>query len=202
METYPYKDMIKTPQQMGVSDAGNLGALSADIKAITGYVGVITSGETNAQMAPTLGNKYFFKTGTTCVDMTGVSQARYAFVNNVPDNQGFGKGLVPGMIQNLTSIDPTALFKAFSSKTDNCQEITMDTQDNENNTGQESRYVNRSDIKTYNPCWFSNKTNPVTNTTCKESFSQRQIPKDPVVQVYLAGIGCLAAFMVYRFMKK
>ena len=134
--------------------------------------------------------------------MTGGSQPRYAFVNNVPDNQGFGKGLVPGMIQNITSIDPTALFKAFSNKTDNCQEITMDTQDNENNIASESRYVNNSDISTYNPCWFSNKTNPVNKTTCKEGFASRQIPKDPVVQLYLAGIGCLTAYTVYRFMKK
>jgi hypothetical protein len=202
METYPYKDMIKTPQQMGVSDAGNLGALSQDVKAISGYVGVITSGESNAQMAPNLGNKYFFKTGTSCVDMTGVSQARYAFINNIPDNQGFGKGLVPGILQNVTNLDPTALFKAFSSKTDNCQEITMDTQDNQNVGAQESRYVNNSDIKNYNPCWFSNRTNPVNKSTCREGMSQRTIPKDPVVQVYLAGIGCLAAYAVYRFMKK
>ena len=202
MDTYPYKDMIRTPQEMGVSDAGNLGALGADVKAISAYVGVITSGESNAQIAPNMGNKYFFKTGTSCVDMTGVSQARYAFINNIPDNQGFGKGLVPGMLQTVTSIDPTALFKVFSSKTDNCQKITMDTQDNQTQAAQESRYVNTSDIKGYNACWFSNRTNPVTKATCRQGFSQRQIPKDPVVQVYLAGIGCLAAYAVYRFMKK
>jgi hypothetical protein len=203
METYPYKDMILNPEQMGVSSDGNLGALKADVKAIVSYVDVLASGETRAQVISPLGNAYFMDTGVKCKDKNKVDQDRYVFVNNIPDKSFIGRGLISGIFQDIGGMNPAGLFKAFSQKEDPCQKITMNTRDNNNKSGQESRYVNNSDIMGYNPCWFSNGTNPVKKTKARcEGFTNRQIPKDPVVQVYLLGIGCIAAYMAYRFIKK
>jgi len=202
MDTYPYTEMILSPTQIGVSDAGNLGALSTDIRAMTSYVDVLMSGQSNAQVVSPLGNKYFLDTGMTCKDKDGADQQRYAYVNNIPDDFIAGRGLVSGIIQDVLALNPVALFGAFSGKEDPCQQITMETRDNANVSKQESRYVNQSDITQYNACWFPNKTNPVNKKVCREGMENRKLPKDPVVQVYMVGIGCIAAFAVYRFMKK
>ena len=202
MEPYPYKDMIKPPDQIGVSDAGNLGALSNDIKAISSYVDVLMSGYSNAQYVSPLGNKYFMPTNTKCNDKGGVVHDRYVFVNNIPDKAFGGQGLVGGIAQSLGGMDPAGLFKAFSSKADTCQSITMDTRDNNNTVKQESRYVNTADISTYNACWFPDKRNPISGAPCREGFENQKVPKDPIVQLYVVGIGCVAGYMVYRFLKK
>jgi len=203
LDTYPYKDMIKTPGEIGVSDNGNLGALATDVRAITKYVDVLNSGNSDAQFVSPLGNKYFMNTGVTCKDANGAKQERYVFVNNIPNKSIIGSGLVSGILQDIGAMDPSALFKAFSQKEDNCQKITMETRDNENQLAQESRYVNRSDIASYNACWFPDRKNPVdTKKSCREGFTGSQIPKDPIVQLYILGIGCVAGYMAYRFIKK
>ena len=201
MDPYPYRDMIRKPTELGVSDAGNLATLGNDIKAIQGYVNVLMSGDSNAQQISPLGTQYFFNTKTQCNDQTGVRQDRYAYVNNIPDHGMIGRGLVSGIVQDIAGIDPTALFNAFSAKQDTCQEITMTTRDNANISRIESRYVNNLDIEKYNPCWFPQRRNPVTQRNC-EGMTNRHLPDDPIVKVYVAGIGAIAAFMVYRFMKK
>ena len=201
METYPYKDMIKTPRQLYVSGDGNLQALRNDIRALNSYVNVFTSGKSDAQAISPLGNKFFLDTGVKCLTKIGTQEQRYAFVNNIPDDNIFGQGLVGGIIQNVSSINPGALFNAFSQNAQFCQKITMDTRDNQNNEAQESQYVNEAEIADYNACWFSNRKNPVSKTSC-EGFTNRQIPKDPIVQVYIMGIGVLAAYMAFNFIKK
>lgn len=204
LDTYPYQDMIKTPTEIGVSDKGNLKALGNDVTAIQSYVNVLMSGDSKAQRASPMGNKYFFNTGTECTDLTGATQARYAYVNNIPDGKIIGKGLVPGILEDLSALDPSALFSAFSQdKT--CQEITMSTRDNSNKNGEESRYVLNSDIEKYNPCWFPNKRNPMSGSKCEGLTNRRSscnIPNDPVVKLYMAGIGGLMAYLMYRFIKK
>jgi hypothetical protein len=201
MDPYPYSDMVKKPSEIGVSDEGNLSALGNDIRAIQGYVNVLMSGNSGAQRASPLGNQYFFDTKTECKDQTGVRQARYAYINNIPDHGLIGRGLVSGIVQDIAAIDPSSLFNAFSAKEDTCQKITMSTRDNTNKTGMESRYVNNADIAKYNPCWFPDRRNPVNDTRC-EGMTNRHLPDDPIVKVYMLGLGAIAAFMVYRFMKK
>jgi len=204
-ETYPYTDNIKEPSQMGVSDAGNLDALGKDIQAIQGYVDVLMSGDSNAQNVSPLGNKFFMNTGNECTDKTGVSQTRYAYINNIPDGRFLGKGLVSGILEDLASLNPASLFNAFSGD-NTCQEITLSTRDNANKEGTESRYVLDSDINTYNACWFPDKRNPVNNSKCEEGMTNRrpnhQMPKDRIVQFYMLGIGGITAYLFYRVLKK
>jgi hypothetical protein len=212
MQNYSYHENIKPPDSLGASPKGDLTSLGNNIKALTGYVDVLVSGNSKAQRVSPLGNKYFMNTGTTCKDMNGVSQARYAYINNVPSgnipimSSAMGgdmtefRGLVPGVLENMGYLDPTAIFTAFNADT-TCQEITMDTRDVQNQTATESRYVTQADIKGYDPCWFPNKKNPVTNAACSEGMQNMGFNGDPVLHLYFALVGGLGVYLVYSFMK-
>jgi hypothetical protein len=192
---YSYSDNIKSPTQIGVSSKGNLTALGDDIDAIDDYINVLTSGKSKAQKVSPLGDKYFMDTKATCTDSSGKSQERYVFINNIPDGVIAGeKGLIPGIVEDIIDLDPTSLFTAFSQD-NTCQKITLATRDANNVESTQSNYVLNSDIADYNPCWFSNKKNPVTNATCKEGMG----PQQPYVEpIYLLGVGILAAVLVHR----
>ena len=184
---------------MGSSNAGTLSALGKDIGAMGAYVDVLTSGNSNAHVGGVgpLGNKYFMKTGATCNAPDG-KQPRYIFVNNIPDGAFAGRGLVPGAIENITYINPLKLFTAFSQGT-SCQQITMETRDIKNATSTESQYVLNDDISSYNPCWFQDKKNPVTNETCTEGMT---MPKNKTTQLYYAGLGIVGVYILHRLLHK
>ena len=208
-QEYKYVNYIRTPDQMGASSAGNLSALSNDVKALIGYVDVLLTGKGNAQTASPLGNNYFMDTNAKCT-ADGNKQPRFVFINNIPDgkipmlpgnNKDF-RGLVPGLMEGVAAMDPSKLFSAFS-KDDKCQRVTMKVRDLNNQWSTESRYVMDSDLEEYNPCWFENRRNPVTGAGCQEGFTERTpLPKDPVVQLYALGIGLLVTYMIYRVVQK
>ena len=200
MQSYAYSDFIKAPQQLGVSSTGTLTALSNDIKAINEYVNVLSSGNSKAQTVSPLGNKYFMDMGSECEDSAGRTQARFAFINNIPEGKFMGQGLVPGILEDVANIDPSSMFTAFKGDS-TCQKITMSTRNSENKTGSESRYVLQSDIDSYNPCWFPDKRNPVNNEKC-EGMQSMQVPNDPILKTYYVGLGALGAYAMYRFMNK
>ncbi len=201
MQVYSYTDQLKEPKQIGVSGKGDLTTLKNDIKGIQSYVSVLTTGNSRAQTVSPLGNKYFLDMGSNCKDATGKSQARYAFINNIPDGKFMGqKGLVPGILEDLAAIDPTSIFSAFQADSP-CQKITMQTRDINNKTGTDSKYVSQNDIKTYNACWFPDKRNPITKAKCQEGM-QSQFPKDPLMQTYFLGLGAIAGYMLYRLTQK
>ena len=64
------------------------------------------------------------------------------------------------------------------------------------------------------PCVFSDKTNPVTKTKCRETFTNLKqtgetecytcykIPKDPITQVYFASVGLLGILIFYKLLLK
>jgi len=175
--SYPYSKFIKQPYEIGASSKGTMEALNKDIKALSGYVDVLISGESTAQRGgEPLGNKYFLDTGTNCTDEMGNKQPRHIFVNNVPDGipfiqsdkplKGF-RGLVPGVLTDLSYIDPSSLFTAFTQGTD-CQAITMETRDIDNVKSIETKYVLNDDIKKYPVWWFNDCVNPVTKEECTE----------------------------------
>jgi hypothetical protein len=205
---YPYYKYIKTPTDLGSSSAGNLTALSKDIGAMKAYVDVLVTGDSKGHVGGirALGNKYFMETGASCNAPDGSKQPRYIFINNIPDggipfvgqNTGQFKGLVPGVLGGITYINPFKLFTAFSQGT-SCQQITMETRDIKNATSTESKYVLNDDIASYNPCWFSNKQNPITNEKCKEGMT---LPKDKSTQLYFIGVGILGIYILHRLLHK
>lgn len=210
---YPYHTYIKSPDKLNSSSKGTLGALSNDIGAISSYVDVLVSGNSKAQAGKgPLGNKYFLDTGGTCKDQNGISQKRFVYINNVPDgnipliSSAMGKpmtqfeGLVPGILEDLSYVNPSKLFNAFSESS-NCQQITMEVKDISNNVTKESNYVVNDDIADYNECWFSSKVNPVTKQKCgkKEGMTNQHDHGIYLYKVVISGIGI---FILYSLLKK
>jgi hypothetical protein len=148
---------------------------------------------------------------TEC-DGDGKKQPRFVFINNIPDGKipllpGTFKdfrGLVPGLLEGVGYINPGKLFNAFSTDT-NCQRVTMNVRDENNSTTNESRYVLNEDLKDYNPCWFTDRRNPVTNVTgskCEGFTDRTQLPNDFFVNVYVIGVGVLLTYIIYRVVQK
>jgi len=231
--TYSYYKNIKTPSEIGMTDTGTLKALGDDINGLIQYVEVLVSGNSGASATGgPLGNKFFLQTAqkcaatNTCTNPKDASTCqkvdRFIYVDNVPAgnipfiSQGLGvnfsefKGLIPGTISNLNVLNPLVLLQSFTSgATPLCQEITMETITPDNLKSNETHYVTLSDIKNMDPCIFSNKTNPLTGATCKETFqnnsyntSQPFLPEDPLVQLYFASLAGVGLYILCRLMEK
>jgi hypothetical protein len=215
--TYPYYKNIKLPSEIGMSDKGSLTALGKDINGLIQYVEVLVSGNSSASSTgKPLGNKFFLKTGAKCNNVkTNEAVDRYIYVNNVPEgnipfiSQGLGvnfsefKGLIPGSMGNLNTLNPFAIMQSFlSGSTPDCQEITMKTIDVNNNNSSESHFVTLVDIKNIDPCSFNDKKNPITNAKCKETFEVANMPDDYISQLYFASLSILGVYILYRVIEK
>jgi hypothetical protein len=217
---YPYEDNIRAPNQIGMNTNGSIPQLGRNIKGLESYFDLLVSGKSRASATGgPLGNKYFLKTGAKCqaldtctTDAGGASVCqetdRYIYINNIPS--GTFRGLLPGTIGKLSVLNPFAIFRAFKDGTSpKCQKITMEIVDNKNNSYPGSNYVTLADIESMNPCWFPNKTNPITNKRCSEGFqtpvaanAEIVMSDDPMDQLYFAGLACIGVYIFYRIMEK
>ena len=228
--TYKYTDFIKNPAELGMSSKGTIKALGKDIDGLVSYIELLVVGDSNAsKTGGPLGNKFFLRTGGKCMD-TNTSQEvdRYIYVNNVPQgdipflsssagmNFNSMRGLVPGAMGNLSAFNPFAILGAFAAgATPDCQEVTLETVDANNNSSTETHFVTKADIKQMNPCNFkdtADKKNPVTGVKCREGFSAMtarsslindrypNIQKDPISQAYIASLGVFGIFIIYKMM--
>jgi hypothetical protein len=222
--TYPYYKNINTPKQIGMSPNGNLQSLGQDINGLIQYVELLVTGDSQASATGgPLGNKFFLKTGGKCVDVATEQQVdRYIYVNNVPNgnipfiSQGLGvnfsefKGLIPGAMGNLNVLNPFAIMQSFlSGSTPKCQELTMQTIDNNNNSSTETHFVTLVDIKNMNSCDFQNGVNPVNNQRCVETFTNNDeksndvsLPSDILAQLYYSSLAAVGVYILYCLMKK
>lgn len=212
--SYPYQNYIKSPSEMGSSTKGDISTINKNIAALEDYVNVLISGDSHAQTTKNhaLGNSYFYSTGGTCTAPDGTTQNRYIYINNRPDGKiplipstTPLKGLVPGILEDLSYMEPTELLSAFDSSTD-CQEVTMAVYDINNVESNQSYYVNNDDIAKYNECWFTNGQNPVTGATCSDTMSTRKkysvISNDIWLQTYMYGITALSCYLLYALIYK
>jgi hypothetical protein len=216
---YPYYKNIKTPKEIGMSSKGSLSALGNDINGLIQYVELLVSGNSKASATgKPLGNKFFLQTGAKCVDKTTKEQQdRYIYINNVPIgnvpfiSSGMGvnfsefKGIIPGMMGNLNALNPFAIMQAFmSGTTPDCQEITMQTIDVNNNKSSETHFVTLVDINNMDPCLFPNKKNPVTKEKCREAFTNMspKLPDDAIDQIYFASLAGVGIYILYKIMLK
>jgi hypothetical protein len=222
---YQYYQKVATPQQLGMSSEGSLGALVRDTSGLIDYVELLVSGTgPGSTTGKPLGNKYFLETGAKCKDVkTGEEQTRYLYINNVPTGQipfissGLGrdftsfKGLIPGVLQDMDNLNPFGIFQGFmEGATPACQELSMETTPSSINKNQsrQTEYVTLNDIKEMDPCIFSlnNYVNPVTKQSCKEAFSTMNNINDPannkdiILQTYNFILCCLAIYILYRFL--
>jgi hypothetical protein len=244
---YPYYKYIKNPEALGMSDKGTLAQMGKDIKGLISYTQLLVTGKGDASVTgQPLGNRYFQNTGGKCKDTNGKDQSRYIYIDNVPDgsipivSSGMGikfnefRGLIPGVIASAGAIDPLSIMAAFTQgNTPQCQQITLETINNENVRGSGTHYVAKSDISPINPCLFpvdsitKKRANPITKATCKSGFTNMmrqdvntdvnlldtsfnedsvftvpKIPDDIAVQAFMAGLGGLGLFVLFRAMVK
>jgi len=211
---YPYYKNIKTPKELGISSTGDLNTLDKDISGLTEYVKLLVSGDSKASVKSNLlGNKYFLNTGAKCRNTSDNTLVdRYIYINNVPQenipiisdavNAKFTdfKGLLPGTISNLNALNPFSMMDSFKiGNNPQCQEITMETIDNNNAYSTETHYVTMLDIQNMNACNFANKINPITNSKCQENFKcNLNYPSDLLTQLYFTTLMILVLYFIYK----
>jgi len=216
---YEYWKQIKSPSQMGMSTNGSISTIAKDVGGLINYVELLVTGGGGAsKTGRPLGDKFFLKTAATCKDKSsGDVVDRYVYVNNVPDgsipfisgasgmNFSEFEGLVPGTLSNLSAMNPMLIFQAFMSGSQpDCQEITLETIDVDNNSSRETRHVTVTDIQNMNPCSFSNG-NPITKEPCREGFSGKncaKAPNDILVKLFYASLGMVGIYMLIHIMKR
>ena len=223
--TYPYYKNIKTPSEIGMTDNGSLSALTSDINGLINYMSVLVEGKSTASATGgPLGNKFFLQTGAKCNDVaTNTEVDRFIYINNVPEGNipfisgGLGvnfsefKGLIPGSMSNLNALNPFAILQSFmSGSTPDCQQLTMETIDINNNKSTETHFITLVDIQNMDPCSFPDKINPKTNDKCRETFqnnnnyenSENKLPQDLLSQTYVLSLSLLTIFLFYKIMEK
>lgn len=224
--SYEYYKQIKLPSEIGMSSDGNLSALGKDVDGLVQYVELLVTGGGNASATgKPLGNKFFLLTGQKCNDIATSQQVdRYIYIDNVPEgnvpfiSSGMGvnfsefKGLIPGTISNLNVLSPYPMMQSFlAGAVPDCQAITMQTVDVNNNASSETQFVTTADIGNMDPCIFPNHSNPVSGTSCREAFESKKkkplgyeatpsIPNDLFVQLYFAGLGLLGIYILFKMM--
>jgi hypothetical protein len=223
---YPYYKFIKMPSELGMSADGSLSALGNDISGLVSYTELLVDGNGPASATGRpLGNKFFLQTGAKCTDINTKQDAdRYIYIDNVPAgnipfiSSGMGvnfkdfTGLIPGAISDLNYFNPFTIMQAFltGGKPD-CQELTMEVIDVNNNSSTESHFVSLVDIGNMDPCIFPNKTNPVSKQNCKETFTNYRnkkekkdvtIPDDIFVKGYFTSLSILGIYIIYCMMIK
>lgn len=219
---YQYWKQIKSPGQMGMSSNGSISTIAADVGGLINYVELLVTGRGGASSTGRpLGNKFFLKTAATCKDKDSKKIVdRYVYINNVPNgsipfissgmNVNFGEfeGLVPGTLSNVAALNPMLIFQSFMSGSQpECQEITLETIDVNNNIGSETRHVTTTDLKNMNSCDFKpfNNGNPFTGESCREAFSNiipSNVPDDFLVKLFYASMGVLGIYILIGIMKK
>jgi len=163
-QDYNYKDHIKSPQEMGMSSNGTMSAIASNVGGLISYVELLVAGggkATKGGDGGPLGDKFFLKTGGQCTDiLTNRKVDRYIYIDNVPDGSipfitsGINgvkldsmKGLVPGVLTNMSRIEPTKIFGAFMMGAEpKCIEVTKKTIDENGSPSSESHHLIKTDI--------------------------------------------------------
>ena len=196
---YDYSAQIRPPSgadSLGMSAKGSFGALEDDIKGLMSYVKVLLSGEgRGSKTGKPLGTKFFLETPMKCTDKkTNEEVKRSIYINNIPDGNikmpgstnGMSmkfdsfKGLIPGVMGNLSQINPLKILQSFTNG-DNayCQAITLQTVDAKNKPGQATAYVTNVDINDMPSNWFTDNgfTKPDTREELDESAKKKEAEK-------------------------
>ena len=225
---YSYSEFIKSPESMGANSGASWDNFQQNLRIGTAYGMSLISPNfsTNTTGGP-LGMNYLLNTNTLCnaIDICGNTTdgsgnpkvARYSYINN-----NVYAGQIGSIISNIEKgFNPNNLELSFTPSID-CQEVSLYTIDQNNNTGIGSAWVATREISGISPCYFAEGpkttegTNPVTGQRCNEGFENYSNPKydkymiypnkkkekDVVESVYLTGLMVFGLYLVYCFMKK
>ena len=224
-QPYSYLQYIKSPSEMGMSDAGNLPTIERDINGLISYVKLLVDGASPASKAPNngpLGNRFFVKTSAQCnATIAGVPTQvdRYIYVDNIPKG-GIGaapganlpefRGLIPGMMSGLDVLNPSRIAESIAnSGSPECISVTLDVLDlSSNKTTSATNFVAVADAQHIDPCSFTACTNPVTGGTCKQGFTNHsellfsEIETDPISQAFLFSFGLVGIYILYLLLNR
>jgi hypothetical protein len=199
-----YSNNIESPEELGITaDAANV---ESNIAKLITYDDILIGG---SKTGP-LGSKYFAPTGGKCRTGIGLNNIanRSLYINSVRSSEtpGGNQGLIPSITTDLQEINPYNLYTALSSSsTPNCSMIEMNTTSNIDATDTvQSGYVADSEIRDMNACWFPDKTNPLTNETCVEGFSNisSEMPDDTFMKAYFFSLGILGFYILTKIVIK
>ena len=205
---YPYYKYIKTPAQLGMSTRGkdigkNFGGLMAYVSVLV--FGKSKASTTGGPLGNRFFVKSYSKCKDMKTDEL---VDRYIYLDNVPSgnlrldldisdevkptnnpdgtptqtagnavNTGM-TGLVPGVLEDITKINPITLFKDLEDETyPPCHEVTLDTIDSSNVLGSETHYVSDKDLRWVDPCFFYDNINVATNVKCKHTHKHVPPPE-------------------------
>ena len=223
---YYYQDKVATPEQLGMSSDGNMGALSRDVKGIINYVELLVEGGGRANLAKKpLGDRFFLKTASKCKDVkTGNEVTRYHYVNNQIDGNiplpGFNvstgmKGLIPGVITDTLKLNPLDLLKGFvEGDKPWCKAVKKKVINNKSQEFYETHHVALTDLPNkdltssdkkklaaYKKSASSNDKKAVCD---KEGFIniKKILQEDPVPRTYVLSVSLLLVYILYKIMHK
>lgn len=205
---YQYFKQVKTPAELKMTSKG--ASLTTNFVGLVEYVKLLVSGDSKASMTgKPLGNKFFLKTMGNCTAIdTKEVVPRYLYFNNIPQgniplisgalgvNFSEFRGIVPGAISDLNNFNPGAIYRSLTSGVNpDCQNITLEVIDNNNQKSNETHYVALEDIKSMDPCGMPGNRNPVTGQKCRETFQTGIensdffffVTKDPMAFFFLVG---------------
>lgn len=223
---YDFHTKIRTPKELGMSPDGNMGALAKDIAGLSGYVEVLVTGKGRAnKTGKALGDKFFLKLPSKCKDVkTGKEVTRYHYIDNQIDGNiplpGFDvntglKGLIPGAISDVLSLNPMILLKGFAEGSRPwCKAVTKDIINNNNQTWKETHHIALNDLdpnelnsvdraklsKFKNDAKNNNKDGQCEGFVNVNNF-QRVIDKE-IPRTYIFGVSLLYIYILYRMMHK
>tara|TARA_B100000902_G_scaffold53926_2_gene60663 strand:+ start:23 stop:760 length:738 start_codon:yes stop_codon:yes gene_type:complete len=218
---YKYQDYINQPNEVGITSKGSIKQVKKNIRGLGEYAKLLISGGGKAsKTGQPLGPQFFLRTKQNCMTTEGAEATRYVYVNHKPTGKGsfvssaFGSntsgagGLIPGILGNLSTVNPGAVFTAFSESTKpECTELRMPVTPTENNDfkEEETQYVTINDIKSMDPCWFTlnNETNTETGVSC-EGFTNihNMQDSDCFVTLFYGSLGIVGLYLLFKFMQK
>ncbi len=169
---YDYGKYIKTPLQMGMSSGSSMSNIGKNIGGILSYIRMLVNGGGGAsKIGGPMGPKFFIVSPTFCKDIKDKKMhPRSLYLNYVPtgtipssfvmpDLPGIDtnyKGLLPGILTNIGSLNPVRMMNKIMTDTRNsCAELKMETIDANNVPASGTGYVSLSDIRQMDPKWFS-----------------------------------------------
>ena len=211
---YSYTDHIKNPSELDMGPgSGSLDAIVGNLNGMVDYIQVMLPGGGGAvagcsenERGCTLGNSYFLKTAQKCSASGGPSSP-------------LGNGLIPGMIHNVTELNPFAILSAFlSGPAPPCRSVTLET-GNFPNWKYSTAFLTDTDITTIDACKFKDRRNPVSGHTksqaqCtasgspppKEGFSRthadKWYAKDKKVALYHGAVALLGLYIALKLVER
>ncbi len=224
---YSYAKWIKTPTELGMSSKPD--AIAHNVAGIMDYVTMLTEGGGPASKNDELplGDRYFLSTGGKCKTASGDVVQRSLYVNNVPDGSipfladmniklSSFKGLVPGVLGDLSVMNPVHLFSAFTqSSTPPCTNIHASVISADNVASEGSGFVLNSEVERITPAAFISGVNPLSKESFlsandrlrgirrkKKGIKKITLDHAPLANLYTSMVGGLLLYIIYRLMER